>query len=215
MLNGDGAEWIRAGRDYLPHCEFQLDRWHLWQAVKVGLSAQPAVQRQLYAALQQGRDWAVLDAILRRRAQRTEAAQRGAIVRLRRYLWENREGLREYRQRGLPVAVQATWRGLGAAEANVDKPWAERFTKRGMSWGRGLAPLVRLVSLQQQRTLQAWLDVCGGRPFHRSLHEAVRTVHRAVSHAEPAAWLQVRLPALAGGQTPLRRTLRALRQPRA
>lgn len=215
ILNGDGAAWIRQGLEYLPHCEFHLDRWHLWQAVKAGASGQPAVQRQVYATLQRGGAWTELEAVLQGAVRRASPSQRDALRGLREYLWANRDGLSDYRQRSLPVARRAEWRGLGAAEANVDKPWAERFTKRGMSWGRGLAPLVRLVSLQQQGTLQAWLDVCRGRPFSPTLREAARTGSRVVTHEEPTAWLQVRLPALAGGQSQLRRTLRALRQPRA
>jgi hypothetical protein len=67
VLNGDGAAWIRQGIEYLPHGEFQLDRWHLWQAVKSGLSAHPGAQRQVYAAIQRGGEceWAALDAVLR------------------------------------------------------------------------------------------------------------------------------------------------------
>ncbi len=209
VLNGDGAAWIRQGLAYLPQGEFQLDRWHLWQAVKTGVSAQPAVQWQVRDVIRQGGEWRAIDAILGQARQRASADERMAIKRLRGYLWENRDGLREYRQRTLPVAVQATWRGLGAAEANVDKPWAARLTKRGMSWGRGLAPLVRLLSLQQQGALEAWLEVCGGRPFQ----SVVRTAVRAVQHTLPedhGQWLQVGMPVMTQPQTQLRRTLRGL-----
>jgi len=215
VLNGDGAGWIRQGLEYLPHCEFQLDRWHLWKEVKVGLGDHPVVMRQVWKAIRRGDTWAAIDEILRGVRQRTDADRRGAIDGLRGYLWENRDGLREYRQRGMPVAVDATWRGLGAAEANVDKPWAERFTKRGMSWGRGLAPLVRLVSLHQQGTLQAWLEVCGWPRFQPVVREAVRRIRRTVDHRDADDWLQVRLPMLSGAHTQLRRALRGLRQPTA
>jgi hypothetical protein len=209
VLNGDGAAWIRQGLEYLPHCEFQLDRWHRWQAVKRGVSEQPSAQRQLLAALQRGSEWEVLDAILRRARARTGATQRGAVDHLRHYLWENRDGLREYRQRALPVAVQPTWRGLGAAEANVDKPWADRLTKRGMSWGRGLAPLVRLLSLQQQGALEAWLESCGGTPFQPTVRAAARVVQRMLPE-HTGQWLQVRIPTMRSPQTQLRRTLRGV-----
>lgn len=200
VLNGDGAGWIRQGLEYLPHCEFQLDRWHLWQAVKAGVSDQPAVQRRVYEMFPQGGTWTEIERVL----------QGAALKGLRRYLWENRDGLSDYRQRGLPVERQADWRGLGAAEANVDKPWAERLTKRGMSWGRGLAPLVRLVSLQQQGTLQAWLEACGWEPFQLEVREAVHTVPDHACSVEAGAWLQVWTAALAGPRNQLRRTLRGL-----
>jgi len=213
VLNGDGAAWIRQGIEYLPQGEFQLDRWHLWRAVKTGLSEQSAAQHQVHAVIQGSGEWAALDAVLRQARPRADGDQRIAVERLRRYLWENRDGLREYRQRGLPVAAQASWRGLGAAEANVDKPWAERLTKRGMSWGRGLAPLVRLMSLNQQGTLQAWLEVCDWRPFQPEVHEAMSTVQRTSGGEEIGGWLEVRLPALAGARSQLRRTLRDVGRP--
>lgn len=209
VLNGDGAAWIRQGLESLPHGEFQLDRWHLWQAVKAGVGEQPAVQRQLYEACRQGGAWPEIERVLQR-ARRASPAQRAALKGLREYLWENRDGLSDYRQRSLPVERQADWRGLGAAEANVDKPWAARFTKRGMSWGRGLAPLVRLVSLQQQGTLPAWLETCGWPPFQHEVREAAQTVHAGGGRDESGAWLQGRMPALAGPATQLHRTLRGL-----
>jgi len=58
VLNGDGAGWIRQGIEYLPNCEFRLDRWHLWQAVKTGLSEQPVAQRQVHGVIQGGGEWA-------------------------------------------------------------------------------------------------------------------------------------------------------------
>ncbi|MBM4341695.1 MAG: ISLre2 family transposase [Deltaproteobacteria bacterium] len=213
VLNGDGAGWIRQGIEYLPNCEFQLDRWHLWQAVKTGLSEQPVAQHQVYGVIQGSGEWAALDAVLRQARQGASGEQRAAVDRLHRYLWENRDGLLEYRRRGLPVVVEASWRGLGAAEANVDKPWAERLTKRGMSWGRGLAPLVRLMSLDRQGALQAWLEVCGWRAFQPEVREAMRTVVRKSRGEEAGGWLEVRLPALAGARSQLRRTLRDVRRP--
>ena len=37
-LHGDGAPWIKAGLDYIPNCEFVLDRYHKNKAIKQTLS---------------------------------------------------------------------------------------------------------------------------------------------------------------------------------
>ena len=37
-LHGDGASWIKEGLDYLPNCEFVLDRYHKNKAIKQALS---------------------------------------------------------------------------------------------------------------------------------------------------------------------------------
>lgn len=53
-------------------------------------------------------------------------------LRVIRYLRANRDGLTDYRLR--PGFQDPGLRGLGAAEGNVDKVVANRFTKRGMAW---------------------------------------------------------------------------------
>jgi hypothetical protein len=145
VLNGDGAAWIRHGMGYLPACAFQLDRWHLWQAMKQGLLWQPRRLDQLWRGVADGARWETMQPMLRRALKAVPDAETGAAVRrLQTYLWENRDGLQDYRVRSLPVVRDPSWRGLGAAEANVDKPWAGRLTKRGMSWGSGLPGLMRI-----------------------------------------------------------------------
>ncbi len=211
VLNGDGAAWIRHGIDYLPACGFQLDRWHLWQALKLGVGWQPKRVQQLWALLTEHGDWEVVQPVLARVLNAApDAETASAVGQLRRYLWDNRDGLLDYRARPLPVAAEPTWRGLGAAEGNVDKPWAGRLTKRGMSWGRGLPGFVRLLNLHLNGTLQTWLEHSSDwRPIQPVLHDAVRAMQRGVPEEE-GTWLQARMPALMGPKHPLHRTLRDL-----
>jgi len=61
VLNGNGAPWIRHGLDYLPHSEFQLDRWHLGKAVRAALEWHPRLQRRLQAVLEARADWTTID----------------------------------------------------------------------------------------------------------------------------------------------------------
>jgi len=212
LLNGDGAAWIRYGMEHLPACEFQLDRWHLWQAMKQGLSWQPRRLDQLWSCVAEDARWETLQPMLRRALKAApDAETRAAVRRLWTYLWENRDGLPDYRARRLPVAQDPTWRGLGAAEGNVDKPWAGRLTKRGMSWGAGLPGFVRLLNLQINGTLASWLEHSSSwTPIHPVLREAAAVVHHVWPREDDGSWLQVRMPALMGPSQSQRRTLREL-----
>jgi uncharacterized protein UPF0236 len=211
VLNGDGASWIRHGLDYLPHSEFQLDRWHLGQAVRAALDWHPRLKKRLQEVLAQGADWTALDRIWQRAMRAAPVPARGVLRELRTYLWENRDGLVDYRQRALPVPIDPQWRGLGAAESNVDKPFAERLTKRGMSWSRGLRPLVRLLTLHEAGTLGTWLEYSTAyRPMQPELHRAAATVRRTIRDDEAALPRQARIPALARPEHPLAHALRSL-----
>jgi len=212
VLNGDGAAWIRRGMEHLPACEFQLDRWHLWQAIKHGLGWQPRRMDQLWSCVAEDARWERIQPMLGRALKAAPDEDTAAAVRrLWTYLWENRDGLREYRARTLPVAPDPTWRGLGAAEGNVDKPWAGRLTKRGMSWGAGLPGFVRLLNLQVDGTLSSWLKHRSRwTPIHPVLQEAAAVVHRVLPREDDESGLQVRMPALTGPNHWLRRTLREL-----
>jgi hypothetical protein len=212
VLNGDGAAWIRHGMGYLPACAFQLDRWHLWQAMKQGLLWQPRQLDQLWRRVAEGAQWETIQPMLRRAFKAAPDADTGAAVRrLQIYLWDNRDGLQDYRVRSLPVAQDPSWRGLGAAEGNVDKPWAGRLTKRGMSWGAGLPGFVRLLNLQVNGTLTSWLEHSSHwRPIQPVLRDAAAVVHRVFPREDDESWLQVRMPALTGPSHWLRRMLKEL-----
>lgn len=216
VLNGDGAAWIRQGMEYLPNCTFQLDRWHLHRAIRSALGWDPPSQQRLMDLLASGVSWEALDTFLLGALRAApDQEKRQAVRRLRTYLLENRDGLVDYRRRVLGVERQEAWRGLGAAESNVDKPWANRLTKRGMSWGRGLRGFVRLLSLQINGTLDAWLDHCREwKPVQPQLREAAVRLSRAIADSGEDAWLQARMPALAGPTRPITRILRELKQVR-
>jgi hypothetical protein len=72
------------------------------------------------------------------------------IMRLRGYLMDNCYGLRDYR---LEVKGEGL-RGLGVVEGNVDKLFADRMKKRGMSWTKeGANRMAKLISLSRSGRL--------------------------------------------------------------
>ncbi|MDR7435697.1 MAG: UPF0236 family protein [Armatimonadota bacterium] len=128
--------------------------------------------------------------ILAQAAQRSRSPkQRAQIHKLRGYLQANWAGIQDYREALGSVPLDA--RGLGAIESNIDKVFANRFKKRGMSWGRrGAGHLSQLVVLRINGTLTAWLGERSKRPFSTALKSAVRTVqHRGRDiQQETGAW---------------------------
>lgn len=122
VIGGDGAEWVRRGRSYFHRAQGQLDRFHLGQALRRVLTG--AEWRHAYRAAGRG-DLLVAIRALQRSAHPD-------AVEVIRYLRANRDSLLDYRRR--EGFSDASLRGLGAAEGNVDKVVANRMAKRGMAW---------------------------------------------------------------------------------
>jgi hypothetical protein len=152
IVGGDGAEWIRGGLDGVTGGLFQLDRFHLarelrrvlgptgmvaFQAARAGEDAE--LKRLLAAA------WEEAGADTRRHAE---------LLHLEHYLSTNHDALADWYRRGDRGATDPV--RLGAIEANMDKPYAQRFKKRGMSWTRtGAHHLAKVIDLQENGELDA------------------------------------------------------------
>jgi len=150
VLGGDGAAWIRGGLTGVEHGLFQLDRFHLARELRRVLGPTGMVAFQ---AARAGRD-AELKELL---AQAWAAAgadpdRTRELQRVERYLSHNRDGLVDWQQRAERSAPSAVH--LGAMEANIDKPYAHRFKKRGMSWTRaGAQHLAKVIQLRESGEL--------------------------------------------------------------
>jgi hypothetical protein len=76
------------------------------------------------------------------------------LFQLDRYLSANHDGLIDWYRRVDPGSAEPV--RLGAIEANMDKPYAQRFKKRGMSWTtKGAHHLAKIIDLQENRELEA------------------------------------------------------------
>lgn len=122
VIGGDGADWVHQGLRYFHRSQGQLDRFHLAEALRKILVG--SEWRRAYRAVCHGD---LLPAI--RALQRSGHPDAWQVIR---YLRANRDGLMDYRLR--EGFQDAGLRGLGAAEGNVDKLLANRFSKRGMAW---------------------------------------------------------------------------------
>jgi len=169
VLNGDGADWVREGPKYFHRAYGQLDRFHLGQALRQVIDGPE--WRPAFRAACRGELLPAVRAILRR------AHPDGPAV--IQYLQHNRSGLADYRlQDGFR---EPGLRGLGAAEANIDKVIANRMSKRGMAWTiAGAHRMAKVLEATHNRVLPDYL----ARPTRRpSLRRPLRRVARRAASA--------------------------------
>lgn len=151
LVGGDGAPWIRGGLPPEGRGLFQLDPFHLARACRRRLHQfGPAA----YQAARDGDTAALEEQLARAWATARTAARRAKLAELEGYLAANAEGLQAWQAR-VPAAYQHHV-GLGAMEANIDKPYAQRFKRRGMSWSRaGLTAMAKVLQLRENGELVA------------------------------------------------------------
>lgn len=166
VVNGDGAEWIKRGSGHFHRAYGQLDRFHLTRALRTVL---PGPQwRHAYRWVCQGKLLPTVQAIL--------AAGHPDAQSVIQYLENNRDGLADYRlQEGF--RGDPSLRGLGSAEANVDKVIANRMTKRGMAWTiDGARRMASVLETTHNGVLANYVArPPRRRPLRRQLHRFLRT----------------------------------------
>lgn len=199
LINGDGADWIKKGKEYLSQAELYLDRFHRNQALKHALG----FDRDLYDRAQEALQKGELDAL---RATISEALFKAPgkehlerVKKLKKYLEANWEGLIDWRKKdGKPIPE--TKRGLGASEAGISHVLAVRMKRRGMSWGeKGTHHMAQLRFLLAAGKLKSWLEAYQGRRWPRIKPEDLEEIKAKVSGAakeDPAAWLKAAIPLL-------------------
>jgi hypothetical protein len=154
IINGDGASWVREGREFMGGT-YQLDRFHLRRALLRGLGGDVGWANAVYGRCIQG-DHAAADALLAERQQQGNADQRLEVSRLRAYLLGNIQGLADYR---ISLGGEAL-RGMGAMEGNIDKLVATRMKRRGMSWTRrGADRMAKLLELCRDGRLRSCISL--------------------------------------------------------
>lgn len=198
VLGGDGATWIAEGLMGLPGV-FQLDRFHLWRAIRQALVGREDLAGQVYHEATQG-SWERADELLAGvlRSPDLLPEREKAVREVRQYMLANREGLRDWRDR---AKSQPGDRTLGAMEGNVDKLIAIRTKRRGMSWRKtGLHSMAKLLQSVYQGDVEFYASPCRQRPL-AALQASPRPSRLKVSSK--------------GQDTPFKATLPAVRGPHA
>lgn len=198
VLGGDGATWIPEGLMGLPGV-FQLDRFHLWRAIRQAFYGQETLAGRVYREATQGR-WERVEGLVAGALSSPDLLpeRREAVTNVYQYLAANREGLKDWRLR---IQSQPGDRSLGAMEGNVDKLIAIRTKRRGMSWrSRGLHSMAKLLQCTQAGEVGAYASPCRHKPLP------------GLSLSPGRSGLKL---SLKGQDTPFKATLPALRGPHA
>jgi len=167
VLNGDGAKWIPEGLMGIPGV-MQLDRFHLWRALRLGLGGEDHLASQVYQEATGG-GWdkakALLESFLDRPDLSAERLRAAADV--CDYMASNRAGLQDWRSR---VESQPGDRSLGAMEGNVDKLIATRTKRRGMSWRKkGVHAMAKLLQSVHEDEVATYASPYRRKPADQSV----------------------------------------------
>lgn len=182
VINGDDAAWIRQGAQVFARGLYQYDRFHLIRQLRQALGHDPRWLKRALAKVKAEDAAGLIAVVIAARQTTTDRTVAERLDPLYRLLVALGEDVRDYRSRlrEQGFAVPQAWRGLGAAEANVDK-FKNRVSKRGRSWC--------------EAGLQAILT-CLGKLHDGSLP---RRVQRHLSEAE--VWITEQLTTGAGWLT--------------
>lgn len=213
-ISGDGADWIKAGTQYIDGSRFYLDRYHIQQAITRGVGWDRNMARQIRQSVRYGHLdelERVLDAAA---AVAPEQRELERVQQLADYLLGNRDHLQDWRkvEKLLPNNV----RGLGAAEGQINHVLAARMTKRGMSWRVcGAHRMAQLRYLQAEGRLQSWVSDFAGKGWQSVQAQVAEKVIGRLKRANGRSLAQQAaqcLPILAGryATTPLGRTLKRI-----
>lgn len=131
-LHGDGASWIKTGLEFLPNCEFVLDRYHKNKSIKQALSGIPRVSGSQYENLirkaldEQDFDrlCSIRDTLLRRFPDREKTIRENMD-----YLLNNFDAITITRR------DKASLNG-GCTEPHVSHVLSARLSSRPVGWSR-------------------------------------------------------------------------------
>lgn len=135
-LHGDGASWIKEGRNWLPNVKMVLDRYHLNRVLTMAAGRQREQRNKLYDAIRNG-DQQGLQRIVGQMVQNAETPQeRKRIQEFARYVRNNWEGI---------AISNLEDCGGSCAEGHVSHVLSSRLSSRPMAWGRkGLTAMSEL-----------------------------------------------------------------------
>lgn len=156
IINGDFASWIRSGIDYFKKGYYQYDRFHLKRDIRRLLSHNKDNRKQALLAIDENEPEQLLQLLDEQYALSKDEELFEFIKRLK----PHQEALIDYRQRLAKKEYQLPeeLRGMGAAEANVDR-FKLRTSKRGRAWSaNGLKAILNMLGMLYEGTLREAID---------------------------------------------------------
>lgn len=155
IVNGDGAEWIRNGAVFAKGM-YQYDRFHVARDIRSALRLDKNALRKAQKALRKNDMGGLLCVVTEAWVDCTDEGKKEELNELKDLILKNHEYIVDYRKRLRDGGFDAPaeWRGLGAAESNVNK-FKNRTAKRGRSWSpEGLGAILTTLTHLFEGTLQ-------------------------------------------------------------
>ena len=155
IINGDLAPWINKGTEHFKNAIYQWDRFHLKREARQTLSATNHLRQALYQ-IDRSSPQGLLKTIRKALEETPNLKKKKELHTFENQVEKHIEATIDYRQRlsSRGIEVLPTWRGLGAAESNVDR-FKLRTAKRGRAWSKkGLKAILRMLGLLYENTLQ-------------------------------------------------------------
>ena len=158
ILNGDGGSWIKD--PYEPETVFQLDRFHIYQAILRKIpdkKAQKAIRELIDEdKIEESFEYIETYATSIESPESTDKGCKKAMELLK-YLKKNQEGLIPYQRRGIKLPKEPegiVYKNLGTQENHNCSVITQRMKHRRMSWSmNGANNIVKLLVRKENKTL--------------------------------------------------------------
>lgn len=153
IVYGDGAKWIKACEDYLPKCEFRLDKFHLMksilEAIRTVYSNRKVLKKNILRCLYEDKKEMLIDLFddVIRISNRYDK-----IIQTKEYLLNNWEPIQR--------TLLATDGSGCSAEGNVSHILSARLSQKGMGWCEHNADIIgKLRGIQANDEEQAFIKI--------------------------------------------------------
>ena len=153
IVYGDGAKWIKTCEDYLPKCEFRLDKFHLMksilEATRTVYGNRKTLKKNILRCLYEDKKEMLID--LFDDAIRI-SYKPDKIIQTREYLLNNWEAIQR--------TLLATDGSGCSAEGNVSHILSARLSQKGMGWCEHNADVIgKLRGIQANDEEQAFIKI--------------------------------------------------------
>jgi Ni/Co efflux regulator RcnB len=155
IINGDLAPWISAGTEHFENALYQCDRFHLKREARRVLRGNNGYIQEALHQIEQNNPEKLLKTVNKAVEEAPNQEKKEDIQKFKLQVQKHKESLIDYRQRlkAQGVKISPAWRGMGAAESNVDR-FKLRTAKRGRAWSKkGLAAILHMLGLLYEDTL--------------------------------------------------------------
>ena len=155
VINGDLAAWIRSGVGQFTCALYQYDRFHLKREARKVLGSDALHRHDALVQIDQNNPQGLLYVLRQAEKAAQDPEQKDALARFAQLVATHQEAVVDYRIRLKEAGLEVpdTWRGMGAAESNVDR-FKLRTAKRGRAWSfKGLQAILHLLGRFYEGTL--------------------------------------------------------------